>query len=323
MKNHILSSLKYSLIKLVNEFKNFEIFKVGTNFAENEAQFKSIVKINILSYVLILIFLIFFFRAVFLWHLDCLLYLFVIIKIFFVLRSKLRFNKLVVLWFFIEVSVIIFYYSSFGGVLTLTIIFYFPMLFSLLFFYDFKKDGKYIFVVFIFIIVELFILGSSNFSLFLYPHIDNENPILLSLIILCNAIFVIYFFMLLMFKKQSEVVELSMLKTNQINLINDLEIKVNESFVELTELAIKNSPSFLVRFNEVYPTFFQKLKEIQQDLTLHDLWFCAYLKLNYSSKDIASYTHVTIQAVQKKKNRLRKKLLLSSDEDIYQWINKI
>ncbi|SIT23694.1 helix-turn-helix transcriptional regulator [Chryseobacterium gambrini] len=126
-----------------------------------------------------------------------------------------------------------------------------------------------------------------------------------------------------MLRNESQLLNLSNVNENQDYIINDLKIKVNESFTELNELAMKNSPSFAVRFNEVYPFFFHKLKEIQPDLTSHDLYFCAYLKLNYSSKEIANYTHVTLQAVQKKKNRLRKSLRISSDEDIYQWISNI
>jgi DNA-binding CsgD family transcriptional regulator len=58
-------------------------------------------------------------------------------------------------------------------------------------------------------------------------------------------------------------------------------------------------------------------------MQIGDLTFCAYLYLNFSSKDIAQYTFVTPRAVQIRKNRLRKKLNINSEEDIYLWIKNI
>ena len=102
----------------------------------------------------------------------------------------------------------------------------------------------------------------------------------------------------------------------------DLQQKVNESFDEIVQLAKTNSPEFLTRFQEVYPNFIEKLKEISPEISSDDLRFCALLKLNFSTKDIAEYTFVTIRTVQTRKSRLRKKFNIPSDDDIYLWINK-
>ena len=102
----------------------------------------------------------------------------------------------------------------------------------------------------------------------------------------------------------------------------DLKQKVNESFDEIVQLAKTNSPEFLTRFQEVYPNFIEKLKEISPEISSDDLRFCALLKLNFSTKDIAEHTFVTIRTVQTRKSRLRKKFNIPSDDDIYLWINK-
>ena len=103
----------------------------------------------------------------------------------------------------------------------------------------------------------------------------------------------------------------------------ELKQKVNESFEEIVELAKTNSSEFLTRFNEVYPDFAGKLKEVYPDIGNDDLRFCAFLKLNFSTKDIAEYTFVTVRTVQTRKSRLRKKFNIPSDEDIYLWMNEL
>ncbi|CAH0194467.1 hypothetical protein SRABI04_01822 [Chryseobacterium sp. Bi04] len=102
-----------------------------------------------------------------------------------------------------------------------------------------------------------------------------------------------------------------------------LELKVNEAFDDLIQLAKENNPEFITRFRETYPTFISNLIKINPKMQIGDLTFCAYLYLNFSSKDIAQYTFVTPRAVQIRKNRLRKKLNINSEEDIYLWIKNI
>lgn len=92
---------------------------------------------------------------------------------------------------------------------------------------------------------------------------------------------------------------------------------------EIIALAKENSPRLLNKFRLVYPNFFEKISLIQPDLKNSELIFCIYLKLNLSTKEIATYTYVTPKAVQNRKNRLRKKLLIPSEVDIYKWFNNL
>ncbi|WPO92460.1 helix-turn-helix transcriptional regulator [Chryseobacterium sp. HR92] len=110
-------------------------------------------------------------------------------------------------------------------------------------------------------------------------------------------------------------------KENEKNLL--LEQKVNESFNIIIQLAKESDPGFLTRFGEVYPDFINALLKIDPKLQTSELTFCAYLYLNFSSKEIAQYTFVTPRAVQIRKNRLRKKLNILSDEDIYLWLKNL
>lgn len=105
--------------------------------------------------------------------------------------------------------------------------------------------------------------------------------------------------------------------------LEKLQSKVNDSFDEIVSLAKNNDPAFLGRFKEVYPDFCNKLQMTYPDLLNSELAFCAYLKLNFSTKEIATYTFTAIKSVQNRKNRIRKRLNIPSEEDIYIWIDKL
>ncbi len=91
-------------------------------------------------------------------------------------------------------------------------------------------------------------------------------------------------------------------------------------FNNLIELAKSNNPEFLTLFKELYPDFIQALKSRDSNLRSTELEFCAMAFLNFSTKNIAEYTFVTVRAVQIRKNRLRKKFEIPSDADFNNWM---
>ncbi|MBD8081365.1 helix-turn-helix transcriptional regulator [Chryseobacterium caseinilyticum] len=92
---------------------------------------------------------------------------------------------------------------------------------------------------------------------------------------------------------------------------------------EIVGLAKNNSARLLNTCRSVFPTFFDNLKQINPDLKKSELIFCVYLKLDFSTKEIALYTFVTPKAIQNRKNRIRKKLNIASDVDIYKWFDEL
>ena len=58
----------------------------------------------------------------------------------------------------------------------------------------------------------------------------------------------------------------------------------------------------------IHEKFFRNLRERYPSLTATDLRFCALLRLNLSTKDIAQMTNLTIRGVEAARYRLRKKL---------------
>lgn len=101
---------------------------------------------------------------------------------------------------------------------------------------------------------------------------------------------------------------------------------LNQKFLaqdEIIALAKENSPRLLNKFRLAYPDFLDKISLIQSNLKNSELIFCIYLKLNLTTKEIATYIYVTPKAIQNRKNRLRKKLNIPSNLDIYKWFNDL
>lgn len=102
-----------------------------------------------------------------------------------------------------------------------------------------------------------------------------------------------------------------------------LEKRINESFNEVIELAKTSDPSFLKRFSEVYSDETKRLFEKHPNLTNSEFTLCALILLNFSTKDIATYTFVEHRSVQTKKSRLRKKLNLPAGADLESYLHPL
>lgn len=77
---------------------------------------------------------------------------------------------------------------------------------------------------------------------------------------------------------------------------------------------------FQENFDRIHENFFRNLKTRFPELTAHDLRFCAYLRLNLSSKEIASLINISLKGVETSRYRIRKKLNLSHDESLNDFL---
>ena len=75
----------------------------------------------------------------------------------------------------------------------------------------------------------------------------------------------------------------------------------------------------MILFEKKYHTFYENLISKHPNLTKTELVLCALIRLNLSSKEIADYTYVQHKTVQTQKNRLRKKLNIPSDTNLYSF----
>ena len=80
---------------------------------------------------------------------------------------------------------------------------------------------------------------------------------------------------------------------------------------------------FETSFNEAHENFFKKLKSDHPDLVPNDLKLCAYLRMNMSSKEMASLLNISLRGVEIRRYRLRKKLNLEHDKNLVEFLMEL
>jgi DNA-binding CsgD family transcriptional regulator len=70
----------------------------------------------------------------------------------------------------------------------------------------------------------------------------------------------------------------------------------------------------------IHEHFFRNLRERYPSLTHSDLRFCALLRLNLSTKDIAKFTNLTVRGVETARYRLRRKFNIPSDMSLVTFL---
>ena len=125
-------------------------------------------------------------------------------------------------------------------------------------------------------------------------------------------------------KKRERLLQIKNVLNEKEHLVENLLQEGNSNkFNELIMLGKRNDPQFIILFKELYPDFVSKLKAADPGIKTSELIFCAMIYLNFSTKDISEYCHVTIRAVQIRKNRLRKKHHIASDKDLSGWMRNL
>jgi len=81
--------------------------------------------------------------------------------------------------------------------------------------------------------------------------------------------------------------------------------------------------SFKLHFESVHQDFFRNLLDKFPELTTEELKLCAYLRINLNSKEISRILNITAVAVNKRRNRLRKKIDLAQDADLIKFMIEI
>lgn len=80
---------------------------------------------------------------------------------------------------------------------------------------------------------------------------------------------------------------------------------------------------FKEAFDNADKDFLKKIKAAHVALTPNDLRLCAYLRLNLSSKEIAPLLNISVRSVEIKRYRLRKKMDLSHEQGLVEYILSI
>lgn len=104
------------------------------------------------------------------------------------------------------------------------------------------------------------------------------------------------------------------LKEKTVTAITHLSLK------ELTNLARARDPAFMERFHESESGFIKELQRLSPQLLTAELELCAYMRLNFDTKEIARTCKLSVRAVESRKYRIRKKLGLEVETNMQTWI---
>ena len=118
----------------------------------------------------------------------------------------------------------------------------------------------------------------------------------------------------------SQIVEVLSSKLNEDNegffhqIIRDLSTLQDENVWD----------EFEVRYQQVHNEFYDKLQSASPHLTTNERRLCAFLRLNMTTKDIASITGQSTRSIEVARTRLRKKLEISnSDVSLVEFLNSL
>ena len=101
------------------------------------------------------------------------------------------------------------------------------------------------------------------------------------------------------------------------------DLKRVHSLLKDVEKNSANWDQFASHFDELNDGFLNKLKSNHSGLSRNDLKVCAYLKLNFTTKQIAQLQNITVRGVEIHRYRLRKKLPVGKDQSLSDFLNEI
>lgn len=100
-------------------------------------------------------------------------------------------------------------------------------------------------------------------------------------------------------------------------------LEEQQVYTQLIEMAKNDDKSFIIAFHDKFPDFYSKLIQVNPKLVESEIEFCALLKLKLSTKEIAQIQNIEPKTVKNKKNRIRKRLNISAEQELYYFFNQI
>ncbi|PQJ23457.1 hypothetical protein [Tenacibaculum sp. SG-28] len=80
---------------------------------------------------------------------------------------------------------------------------------------------------------------------------------------------------------------------------------------------------FKIQFENIRPDFFDTLKNLAPNLSVNDLKHCAYIVSNLKSKEVALLINVSPRSVETTRYRIKKKLGLQRENNLYDMLREI
>jgi DNA-binding CsgD family transcriptional regulator len=134
-------------------------------------------------------------------------------------------------------------------------------------------------------------------------------------------------------QKQNQVESAQLEKQSSINLLNEVVSALKDESVndashllkklKTDEIIKKHNNSLKEVFESISPNFMQQLNKINANLTEQDILYCVLIRQKYSTKQIADFLSISPKSVNQHKYRLKKKLVISKEENINTFIANI
>ncbi len=80
---------------------------------------------------------------------------------------------------------------------------------------------------------------------------------------------------------------------------------------------------FTQHFDKVHSDFIVELKDKHPDVSSNEVKLCAYLRMNLSTKEISQLMNISVRGVEVSRYRLRKKLALSTETNLFDYLMSI
>lgn len=93
---------------------------------------------------------------------------------------------------------------------------------------------------------------------------------------------------------------------------------IQDTMLSFTESDIWKD--FEMQFEKTRPFFFRNLKKIAPDLSVKDLKHCAYIISKLNSKEVAHMINISPRSVETTRYRIKKKLNLAKNQNIYDFL---
>ncbi|WP_299886416.1 tetratricopeptide repeat protein [uncultured Lacinutrix sp.] len=103
------------------------------------------------------------------------------------------------------------------------------------------------------------------------------------------------------------------------------DTSIKSIIADLKSEALDDSRLLMIKnhLEELHFEFYKSLKLKHPELTKTDIEICSYLKLGLGRQEIAKLRHTSILAVKKSRNRIRKKMNLTPEEDLETYIQSV
>ena|ERR1700739_1866733 len=108
-----------------------------------------------------------------------------------------------------------------------------------------------------------------------------------------------------------------------VETVNEEKIKQIELLTNSTILTHDDWSAFKQLFDQVYSGFLIRLNEHLPNLTPAQIRLMCLTKLNLNTKQMAAMLGISPDSIKKSRHRLRKKIDVSEDENLYDIIKTI